>query len=38
VSEQAEELALFRDMVVRFLDKEVAPQYDRWEKKPSDRS
>jgi alkylation response protein AidB-like acyl-CoA dehydrogenase len=32
VSEQAEELALFRDMVIRFLDKEVAPQYDRWEK------
>ncbi|CAH0990555.1 Acyl-CoA dehydrogenase [Sinobacterium norvegicum] len=32
MSEHNEELALFRDMVVRFLDKEVTPKYEAWEK------
>ena len=32
MSEQNEELDLFRDMVLRFLEQEIAPHFEEWEK------
>ncbi len=36
--DENDELALFRDMVVRFIEQEVTPNFDQWEEKHTARS